>query len=272
MQATGNNQPLSYSLSIRLHADGFSFYGYGTATAAPVATEHYDYRADEPAAATLQQALAQSVLAGQQQRPLMVYVLAGGPSMLVPLECFRKEEAHALYRLTYLQEKTGKTYYNILPHLEVAHVFTIDADTEKVLCQHFPNIRFYHSHTMVLEKMGMLETRGNECLYVYFREQEIFVFCYRGQQLGFANIFPADHTENIIYFILSVWKGLDIDRQEGECVLLGAHALKPDAARLLRRYLRNVREAAPADIFRRSALARDPQLPFDLLALLANTI
>lgn len=271
MQATGNNQQQSYSLSIRLHADGFSFYSYGTAATEPIAIEHYACQSDESAATALEKALAQSDIVNQRHY-LITYVLTGSPSMLVPLECFRKEEANALYRLTYAQEKAGKTYYNILPHLETAHVFTVDAETEKVLCRQFPNIRFYHSYTMLLEKMWILETAGKERLYAYFQGQEVFMFCYRRQQLEFANTFPADHTENIVYFILSIWKDLDIDRQNGECILLGSSELKNAVAQQLRRYLRIVRETTATDIFRRSPLARHPQVPFDVLALLANVI
>ena len=140
--------------------------------------------------------------------------------MQVPLECFRKEEAHALYRLTYAQEKTGKTYYNILPHLEIAQIFTVDHEVERILNQHFPGIRFYHSHTMILEKLWLLAQQDKRQLYAYFDEKEVFVFGYRAQQLCYANTFPADVADNAVYFILSVWKDLKTGL---ECSLRSGH-------------------------------------------------
>ena len=132
MQATGNKQQQTYNLSICLRADGLSFYGCSTANAATVETEHYTCAEGERMADTLERAIAQSALL-RQGTPGVVYGLASGPSMQIPLECFRKEEVHALYRLTYAQEKTGKTYYNILPHLEVAQILTVDPETEHLL-------------------------------------------------------------------------------------------------------------------------------------------
>ena len=188
------------------------------------------------------------------------------------LECFRKEEAHALYRLTYAQEKTGKTYYNILPHLEIAQIFTVDHEVERILNQHFPGIRFYHSHTMILEKLWLLAQQDKRQLYAYFDEKEVFVFGYRAQQLCYANTFPADVADNAVYFILSVWKDLKMDVRQEECILLGNGNIKDDTAQLLARYLQNVRNTNAADIYRRSTLARNQQLPFDLLALWVHVI
>ena len=261
----------SDTVTIRLRADGLSFYGCSTANAATVETEHYTCAEGERMADTLERAIAQSTLL-RQGAPGVVYGLASGPSMQIPLECFRKEEVHALYRLTYAQEKTGKTYYNILPHLEIAQIFTIDTELEQLLLRHFPGMRFYHGHTMVLEKMWLLETQGLHRLYAYFHEQEIFVFAYREQRLAYANSFPADVAENAVYFLLSVWKDLKMDAQQGECVLIGEHGIKDSTAQLLSKYLAHVKETQATEIFRRSSLARDPQVPFDLLALWANVV
>jgi len=271
MQETGNNQSQTYNLSIRLHADGFSFYSYNPTRTEPVAIEDYIYHEEESVAETLKKAIAQSAIVRKRNNPV-VYGLVTGLSMQVPLECFRKEEAHALYRLTYAQEKTGKTYYNILPHLEIAQIFTVDHEVERILNQHFPGIRFYHSHTMILEKLWLLAQQDKRQLYAYFDEKEVFVFGYRAQQLCYANTFPADVADNAVYFILSVWKDLKMDVRQEECILLGNGNIKDDTAQLLARYLQNVRNTNAADIYRRSTLARNQQLPFDLLALWVHVI
>lgn len=271
MQGTGNNQSQTYNLSIRLHADGFSFYSYNPATTEPVAMEDYTYHEEESAAETLKKAIAQSAVVQKRNNPA-VYGLVTGLSIQVPLECFRKEEAPALYRLTYAQAKTGKTYYNILPHLEIAQIFTVDHEVERTLNQHFPGIRLYHSHTMILEKMWLLAGQDRRQLYAYFDKKEVFVFGYQERQLCYANTFPADVAVNAVYFILSVWKDLKMDARKEECVLLGSGSIKDDTAQLLARYLQNVRNTRASDIYRRSALARDQQLPFDLLALWVHVI
>ena len=272
MQATGNNQNQPYSLSIRLFAGGLSFFGYQPASGR-IARETYPYVEGKDRIETLREALAQSSIARWEGNRLMTCVLTQSPAMQVPLECFRKEEAYALYRLTYSSgERNGKVYYNILPHLEIAQIFTIDNEVEKLLCQHLPGIRFYHSHTMILEKMWMLEKQGIRQLYAYFQEKEMFVFAYQEQRLAYANSFAADVTENAVYFLLSVWKSLEKDAHTDCCVLLGEHDIKHAVAQILAKYLAHVEEIHATDIYRRSTLAKDPQIPFDLLALWVNNI
>lgn len=271
MQATGNNQNQSYSLSIRLYADGFSFYSYSPNAGQAIREERHTVKEGQEAAEVLRQALATSELTHSTDY-MAVYILVSGPSMQVPLEAFRKEEAAMLYRLTFAKETTGKIYYNILPHLEIAKVFDVDRDTEKVLCTHFPTLRFYHSDTMLLEKIALSDTPDKTRLYVHFYEQEMSVFRFRNQHLLYANTFPADQAENAAFFILSVWKNLEMEAQTDECTLLGDNRIKSDTAQLLARYLGHVNDLPRTELFRRSALAQHPSIPFDLLALLANVI
>lgn len=271
MQATGNNQQKPYSLSIRLHADGFSFYGYNPSETEAIKKEAFRYREGESHADTLEKALAQSALTGRKSYT-GVYGLVAGPSIQVPLEAFRKEEANTLFRLTFAQNQTGKIYYNILPHLEIAKIFSVEKDVEQTLCLHFPGIRFYHAETMLLEKMLTFDTKDCRRLYVYFHEEEMLVFRYQEQKLHYANTFPADQTDNAAYFILSVWKHLGLDAREGECILLGENGIKAECARTLGKYLYRVKSLASADIYRRYAPARSEQIPFDLLTLLVNVI
>ena len=127
-------------------------------------------------------------------------------------------------------------------------------------------------NTMILEKLWLLAQQDKRQLYAYFDEKEVFVFGYRAQQLCYANTFPADVADNAVYFILSVWKDLKMDVRQEECILLGNGNIKDDTAQLLARYLQNVRNTNAADIYRRSTLARNQQLPFDLLALWVHVI
>lgn len=272
MQATGNNPYQSYSLSIRLHADGFSFYGYNPNETEAIKEEAHRYTDTESRTETLRRALAGSPLTAAGSYCMGVYGLVTGPSIQVPLEAFRKEEAGTLFRLTYAREHSGKIYYNILPHLEIAEVFSLDKETEALLCHHLPGIRFYHAESMLLEKLLPFDTPGKQRLFVYFHEQEMLVFCYRDQKLLYANTFPAGQTDNAVYFILSVWKKLSLDVREGECILLGESEQKAGCADMLGKYLHIVKPLSAADIYRRFAPARHPHLPFDLLALLINVV
>lgn len=270
MQETGNNPHTAYSLSIRLHADGFSFYSYCTYSEPIIKKEDYSFQPHEPHAATLENALKASPLTHLDN--LMVYGLLTSPSVQVPLEAFQKEEAGTLYRLTFKQNTYGKIYYNILPHLEIAEIFTVEKELEEVLCQYFPHICFYHIHTMLLEKLALQTMRESQKLYAYFHEKEVFIFSTRQQQLYYANTFPIEQTANAVYFILSVWKSLGLEAESHECILLGSPDITAEVTTHLNKYLRHLRTLQPTDIYKRAPLAQVQGLPFDLLTLLLNIV
>lgn len=269
MQATGNKHKQPYYLSIRLHADGFSFFSYNLEGVETVAVETYSYKADERPEETLENALTNSSLI-KSDRYEMAYGIVHGPAIQVPLEQFRKDDAANLLRLTFRNSQIGKIYYNILPHLEIAQVFTIAQNLEETLKRHLPNIRLYHSQTMILEKMSGFGDTDEHQLFVYFQEKELFIFGYTDQHLRYANTFPIETPENTLYYILSVCKELGINDSEGECFLIGEHESKSSIAETLNKYIHKVKNATSFNIFRSSALARNKRVPFDILALFAN--
>lgn len=269
MQETGNNHIQSLSLSVRLHADGFSFFCYAPSNSAEVKVEDYAYSAAESKADTLMKAVGESALIKGRDLA-MVFALVTTPSMCMPLECFRKEEAPRLLRLTYSDVGACKTYYNILPHVEVAQIFGVDTEIERRIRLQFPDVRVYHSLTMVLEKMWLLERQGQRRLNVFFNEKDFFVFSFNGGALLYANTFPADAPENAAYFILSVWKDLEMNVHDDTCVLFGDGTMKANTGHLLMKYLRNVKDMKADDIYRRPLHAEAAHIPFDVQALLAN--
>ena len=269
MQATGNNPNELYHLSIRLHADGFSFYGYSLDGIETVDIEEYAYSQNEPIEETLKRALEQSKLIAKNKQGF-AFCLVCGPCIQVPLEEFRKEDAGHFLKLTYSGGTNGKTYYNILPHLEIAQIFTVSSNLEMVLRHYLPNIRLYHTQTMMLEKMSLINNYNAQRVYVYFHEKEMFVFGYKEQKLCFSNSFPADQTDNATYFILSVCKDLGISSEQGECIFLGENHIKKEVVKQTRSHLPCIKDVKASDIFRRPSLARNPKIPFDVLVLLAQ--
>lgn len=270
MQVTGNNKNQTYSLSIRIHADGFSFYCCNPQSIPAIENESYRYSSDCNPASTLEKALTTSDLL--KKNYATVQCLIAGSSVQIPLEYFRKEEANAFYKLAYAETETGKTYYNILPSLEIAEVFTVDKSVEEVLHNHFPTIRFYHIHTMMLEKMALQPASENQRLYVYIHDSSMFIFNFDGQLLEYANTFSTVDTGNLVYFLLSVWKDLGLDAEKDSCIFLGEHPLIQTVTAPLSRYIRHIQKLPASQLYKRSSLAQSPDVPLDLLTLLLNIV
>ena len=98
--------------------------------------------------------------------------------------------------------------------------------------------------------------------------KRIFLFHYKNNKLLFANEFKADNHQSALYLLLHVWKNLEFDAYTDECIFLAPGEYELALMEKVREYLKSVYELSPTVLFRRTALTRIPQIPFDLLTLL----
>ena len=270
MQVTGNNQHSQHTLSIRISTDGFSFYVFCPQEEIPFAVFHFDL-SDEDIPEYMQKCFEQAHLDAYTYD--RVYALASTPSTRIPLEDFRKDEADPLYRLTFPDTaKTDKVFYNILPHVETAELFSLPSDVSTWLCRRFPDIRIYGQYSMLLERLMGIERRSTSCrnLYVYLEDKRMFACQFRDGRLTFANTYMAEDRTNRLYFILHAWKTLGANAEQDRCILLNASSCQKGMAEDLQKYLRHVVTPGPADLFPRLSASHIPGMPFDLFMLLTN--
>ena len=157
MQATGNKSYHPLSLSIRLRADGFSFFVCDLQTSSLIRGEHFRLADSLSLAEQLTQELTRPDYFNRQID--QCFVLVCTPSTRVPLEEFHREEAAALYALAFNQEDAAeqRVAYNILPQLESAEIYAIPADVEEAVLQFYPTARFFASRAILMERLLLLE-------------------------------------------------------------------------------------------------------------------
>ena len=117
MPETGNKPYHPLSLSIRIHADGFSFFVCDPQSSSLVRGEHFRRTESVPLAQQLTQELCRPDYFNRQMD--QAYVLLCSPSIHVPLEEFRRDEAAALYNFTMTEtnQDAVRVAYTILPQL-----------------------------------------------------------------------------------------------------------------------------------------------------------
>lgn len=293
MPATGNKSYHPLSLSIRLRADGFSFYVCDLQTSSLIRGEHFRLADSLSLAQQLSQELTRPDYFNRQID--QCFVLVCTPSTRVPLEEFHREEAAALYNLTFTpSDDTGKqrVAYNILPQLECAEIYAISSDVEEAILQFYPTARFFASRAILMERLLLLEEdqpQQQRRLYVCSEADGYSLYAFDERRLCFANTFHVASMPDALYFVLNVWKQLQLDQQKDSLKLLTSHetfvpggfstdkSAQPDGRdealrQALGEYLLNVEVLAPTDVFPRVPLAREKQVPVDLMALLLNRI
>lgn len=270
MQETGNKSNNPYSLSIRFYTDGFSFF-----ICNPQSEKNF-LRKDYPVAdsglfvQTLAEGLA-SYAPLQERKYTIVSALFHGPVSRVPLELFHKDRRQDLYELVCPLPREHNIHYNILPHLELAELFLISSEIEQLLLKQFPTIHFYAQNAMVLERaVQRASSEPEQTLYAYFYERNVFLFHYRNKKVVFANEFTVTTEQDVLYYILNVWKSLGLDPQKDVCVLIQPEHAPGQTAAGLSRYLRHLRISDMGYWFGQAPLTQNKDIPFDILSLLLN--
>lgn len=276
MPVTGNKTFHPLSLSIRLYADGFSFFVCNLQAGSLIRGEHFRLEDGQSIASRLAKELGRPDYFNRQID--QVFVLVCSPSTRVPLEAFRREEADSLYELTFAQldMKTLRVGYNILPHLEVVELYSISHYVEEAILQFYPTARFFGSRAMLLERLLRFDeeaTDSGACLYVCAEDEAYTLVAFDKGRLRFANTFLVASETDALYYILSVWKRLDMDAIADRLVFIQSHSASdtslPESARS---YIRNVDTPSVATLFSNVALAREREVPLDLMALLLNRL
>lgn len=270
MQETGNKSNNPYSLSIRFHTDGFSFF-----ICNPQSEKNFlrkDFLITEKN--MMEQALTQAL---EQYPPLqerkytVISALFDTPVSRIPLEFFHKERRQKLYEMVCPLPQNCSIHYNILSHLEVADLFAIPQTTEQILLKYFPTIRFYARNSMILERAVLRSAQEPEAtLYAYFHKDSVFLFHFRQKKLIFANEFPISTSKDALYYLLQVWKELGLNPSADHCILIQPENGPQQTAEELAHYLRNIQVADMSSWFRQAPLAQIRNIPFDILSLLLN--
>ena len=277
MQATGNKSFTPLSLSIRLRADGFSFYVCDVQSNSLIRGEHFAANGEVAMAQQLQHELAKPEYFNRQIN--QAYVLVCTPSTHVPLEAFRRDEAATLFAFTFPQEEVAskRVAYTILPELESVELFAMDRDVEDVILQYYPTARFFASRSMLFERLLRYDDDTDHTgrnLYCCITGEGIEVAQFEQGRIRFANTFAETLVSNKQYYVLNVWQMLGLDAETDHLIIVADEAFSEKNALCqgFELYLRNIETVLPVHLFPNVALARERNMPLDLKALLLNRL
>ena len=93
------------------------------------------------------------------------------------------------------------------------------------------------------------------------------VACYAQGKLLFVNSYPIDQSDDIVYYILYVWKQAGLDQEKDQLFLAGESSSRMRVLERLRTYLRYVKPVEiPSEAY---LLGTDvTKAPMDLISLL----
>lgn len=216
MQVTGSNLHNTYRLSIRLFSDGFSLSILYTSDNSLVEKEDVTADGRTPLYQLVEKALQRPRLTEYTFQSVELLVLS--PSTCVPLEFFRREEVFPLYNITFPSLKVSKTevHYQILPQLEVVELFSVNQQILQTIQGIYPDVEIVSLEGRAIETIATADRKLQDNsihFYAMIAPKNMLVCCFKEQRLHFATTYTVDNDADRLYYIMGVWKNLQMDEQ-----------------------------------------------------------
>ncbi len=231
-----------------------------------VAFEPYIVKSGVSMAANLREAFKSADML--LQAPSQARVLLDSPVLMVPVEQFEEEQMTTLYHHALPSNEQVSVFYNVLPDLNAVAVFSMNKDLKVVIDDHFARVKLIAAISPVWRHLHQRSFTGaRNKLYGYFHEQRLEVFSFQQNRFKFCNSFEVQHVRDSLYFLLSVWKQLQLTPLYDELHIVGDDPEQEWLQKELRNYLQNVYLINPVADFNHAQVAEIKGMPYDLQTL-----
>lgn len=250
MPVTGNNH-IHYNLSIRITADGFSFFVTEALSGDLMHREDYSAKDNATLCLLLKQACVRPSITRHTYD--VVRVVIDSDSTCLPLEEFHEEYLASLYQQVFIKADLfyNKVCYTLLPELGVVEAFTIPKELHDTLREYFPEAQFSNSYAIVLQRVSQYcqqHELSERPLFAYVQASQLFLFSIHRGQLLFANSFTVEKEQNALFFLLSVWKEMGLDVHQNPCFISGDPLPAQHLVEEAKNYLQHVQELSSIDL------------------------
>lgn len=260
------NQNIRQRLTIRIGRGSLAFSTIlaGSDGDMNVVYEPYTVKSGISIAANLREAFkTASLLASGYQS---VNVMADSHALMIPLEHYSEEDISMLYNHSFPSDENRVVLPCVLPTLNAVAAFAINKDLKMVVDDHYSNAKYTCLGAPVWKHLHQRSYTGaRRKLYGYFHDKRLEVFSFAQNRFKFYNSFDTSLPHDALYFLLYVWKQLQLSPDNDELHIVGEISDKDTVMDELRRYVQRVYTINPSGDFNRAPVTQIKGMPYDLM-------
>ncbi len=228
--------------------------------------EPYVVKSGVSIAANLREAFKTSDLL--LQAPPRVQLMLDTDVLLVPVDLFSEQTMDDMLHHAFPLTEPDATCYNVVPDLNCVALFAINRDLRLVVDDHFSDVQIIAAASPVWRHLHQRSYTGaSRKLYGYFHERRLDVFCFQQNRFRFFNSYEAGRSHDALYFLLYVWRQLQLSAVDDELHIAGDVPEQEWLMAQLRRYLSRVFTVNLQADFQQSALLLPKGMPYDMQTL-----
>jgi len=251
-----------YILTIRVSTDGFSFSFYHTVDKH---FYHQTYKVDPSITiiANLRNIFKENKFVEKKYKKVIA-LLDNTPTTLIPFELFDEEQINLEYQYNFPELSKQVVLFNILKRTPVVVLFSIEKATYQLLNETFGDIIYYPTTTPFIEYCaGKNQQEEDIKLFVNTQRKKTDIICLNRNKIIFDNTFFCNDINDQMYYILCVWKQMNMNQEDDNLYLYGNKDLKNK----LKKYIQEIHSIDICSDFGENELTLAQNIPFAIKTL-----
>lgn len=169
---------------------------------------------------------------------------------LVPEAIYEDEAKERLYRFTFATP-VETVAVQPMSALESVLLFGLRRDMHEFITQTQPTAHWEHALASLLLRWHERSLRALHAhMYAVVQDRTMDVACFDRGTLRFVNRFEVENHDDIMYYLLYVWKQLSLNQRNDSLTLSAVTSVAFDLKEKLQTYLKDVRVEAIQELYR----------------------
>lgn len=254
------NSSENYELSLQMSPYGFSYCVLDTIRNKYILLRGTD--PNDPKLLTPEKAaeiiIADDFLSGKFKKVNLIFPSSG--ATLVPSPLFDPEKKEEFFTLNLLKEESDIILYNKIQEPDAYILFSVKKQFSELASKLFPGSNLYH-HTVALLQQVSHFSRNEFGLYVHVHIEKAYfnLLILEHGTLRFFNTFNYKNINDILYYVLNIYKNMGISREETMNFSGHVH-LHEDLQTKFSRYVKNIKFTLPEGNFSFSYVFSETEL------------
>lgn len=166
-------------------------------------------------------------------------------SILVPESLFNKENLTSYFRFTKVLSDNDELFFNKLINTSAYNVFALQSGMAELLNDFFPVLHIFHHSTPFIENVLRSNRTRMQEKRVYIGIHRLFfdIVVAEGEKLLLSNSFSYNNANDLVYYILYVYKQLELASESTVLIVSGEVASNSKHIELITKYIKHVKLA-----------------------------
>ncbi len=162
-------------------------------------------------------------------------------STLIPTEYFSPDKLKSYFEFNHTLNELDEIHYNYIEKIGAYNIFTVPSYFSGLIFKYYKQIHFFHQGTSLIE-FALNFFRSKERMILINLNPNFFdLLVCEENKLKLYNSFMYQNENDVIYFLLYIFKQFQLKPDEQSVYLCGEHMMDQNIVTELKNYIKEVR-------------------------------